>query len=372
MNSATTMTPELALTIAKAQLRDKSAKKHGLIVTGNDYEVSLLCNAARHVGLQIISVKQGDAERELTRADWLRAQGEWQTYINGQKTWRLTSVLKTSSAAKADKTDALGALIGLDKVKSQVRDVIALKKVEAKRQKSGLAIVSIGQHLVFTGNPGTGKTTVARIIGDIYRDIGILEKGQFIEIDGRGLIADYLGQTAGKVREVVAEALGGVLFIDEAYALNPTHTADEYGREAIATLIKLMEDHRDELVVILAGYEAEMEALLDSNPGLKSRFKTKIQFEDYNADELYKIFEKLCADHQYQLNKGASIAVKAVCDQLHARKGKHFGNGRTVRNFFERCLVLQARRLCNQDRASKKDLQTFIQDDIPECSTLEW
>ncbi|HHS89318.1 MAG TPA: AAA family ATPase, partial [Rhodobacteraceae bacterium] len=257
-------------------------------------------------------------------------------------------------------------------VKRQVQDMVHLMKNRKDRERAGLPVVEMGQHLVFTGNPGTGKTTVARIIGEIYRDLGILKKGHFVETDGRGLIAEYVGQTAEKTRAVVKEALDGVLFIDEAYALIGKDSGWDYGHEAVATLIKMMEDNRDRLVVIIAGYTDEMERLLSSNPGMKSRFKTRIEFPDYSVEELAQIFEHLCREHAYEMTGEARQCALDLFSDMYRNKDRHFGNGRSVRNAFDRAVMNHARRLAALKKPSKRDLTRLHFRDIPGLVDLEW
>lgn len=236
----------------------------------------------------------------------------------------------------------LNSLIGLDGIKKEVTDLVNLVRVQSIRAKHGLKVVPISLHLVFTGNPGTGKTTVARLIGKLYKEIGVLKKGQLIEVDRSGLVAGYIGQTAIKTQEKINEALGGVLFIDEAYSL--AKNGNDFGMEAIETLLKAMEDHRDEFLVIAAGYPAPMEAFIESNPGLRSRFKRIITFPDYTEDELLQIFIKMCADYDYRLTEKAK---EKVVDRIHIEKtsnAANFANARTIRNIFEAVITRQSSR----------------------------
>ena len=265
-----------------------------------------------------------------------------------------------------DPFEELESLIGLGAVKDQVRKVANLVRVQKQREAAGLPVADMSYHLVFTGNPGTGKTTVARIIGRIYRQLGVLDKGHMTETDRAGMVAGYVGQTASNVQEVVGRALDGVLFIDEAYSLIPAGHADkDFGPEAVATLLKLMEDHRDRLAVIVAGYTDEMARFISSNPGLRSRFKTFIEFPDYGPEELSEIFRSICTSHSYTLTPNAAKAVDEHLRLVHEHRDRDFGNGRTVRNLFEECLSRQAARLSDLDEYSHSDLMILHEEDIP-------
>ncbi len=245
------------------------------------------------------------------------------------------------------KLSEVDELIGLESVKKEVHDMVNLLVIQQMREKKGLRSGSVSKHLVFTGNPGTGKTTIARYIAEIYRDLGILRTGQLIETDRAGMVAGYMGQTAEKVKEVVETAMGGILFIDEAYTLTVDSEGD-FGQEAVDTLLKLMEDHRDDFVVICAGYPDEMERFLDSNPGLRSRFSRYIHFEDYSADELVKIFEQFAEQQDYTLAPGLKEKLKEKLEEKRIEAGEHFGNARTARNYFETVMSNQANRLIRE------------------------
>lgn len=242
----------------------------------------------------------------------------------------------------------LDGLIGLDGVKREVRSLINLIKVRKMREAHGLKVMDMSFHMVFTGNPGTGKTTVARLIAQIYKQLGFLSSGQLIETDRSGLVAGYVGQTAGKVTEVVGSALGGILFIDEAYALARKGMENDFGREAIDTLVKLMEDHRDDLVVIVAGYTDEMHDFLTSNPGLISRFNKYIDFPDYTDDELMAILAMNAKRQGYAVTDGANGVVRAMLEGMSVSDRLDFGNARGMRNTLEKLVQEQANRLAGE------------------------
>ncbi len=250
----------------------------------------------------------------------------------------------------------LDALVGLASVKDQVRTQIAYLQVQARRSEHGLASVSTSQHLVFTGNPGTGKTTVARLLAEMYQAIGLLKKGHLVEVDRSGLVGQYVGHTAAKTNKAVNRALGGVLFVDEAYALSPQVPGQaDFGPEAVETLLKRMEDHRDDLVVIVAGYPKLMEQFLTSNPGLRSRFSREIHFPDYDADELVDITSKLAADGDYRLGSGVDKVLRRHF-LLELTNDSSFGNARAARTLFEQAINAQARRLASRDGVEHLDM----------------
>ena len=251
----------------------------------------------------------------------------------------------------------LNALIGLDSVKKDIAEHINFLKVQQMRKSRGLPIPAISLHSVFYGNPGTGKTTVARILSGIYKSLNILSKGHLIEIDRAGLVAGYVGQTALKVTEVVNNALGGILFIDEAYSL--TGQGEDYGHEAIETLLKLMEDHRDDLIVIVAGYSDKMDLFLSSNPGLRSRFNKFFRFEDYNPIQLLSIFQLFAQRDGYQLTPQAAAQLEKIFRTAYEERDETFGNARLVRNVFEKTISNQANRIVAVNRISPDTLSTI-------------
>jgi SpoVK/Ycf46/Vps4 family AAA+-type ATPase len=259
----------------------------------------------------------------------------------------------------------LESLIGLAPVKAEIELVTNLLVVQNMRRERGLPVPPMSRHLVFTGNPGTGKTTVARLVAEIYRSVGLLSRGQLIETDRSGLVAGYVGQTAERTAEVVASALDGVLLIDEAYALARGDGRD-YGREAIDTLVKLMEDHRDRLVVIVTGYPDEMRTFIDANPGLTSRFPRTIHFPDYGTDELVSIAHHTAERAGYRLAADAEVALRRTLDGTPRTDG--FGNARLVRNLFEAAITRHASRMVTLDNPSDDDLAIITADDLTEVA----
>ena len=263
-----------------------------------------------------------------------------------------------------DPYEELEDLIGLDNVKQEVKSLANFVKLQKQRQEKGLKTPKLSYHLVFTGSPGTGKTTVARIVARIYKDLGILKKGHTVETDRSGLVAEYVGQTATKTNAIVDSALNGVLFIDEAYALVPENASNDYGQEAISTLLKRMEDDRDKLVVIIAGYTNEMKRFIDSNPGLQSRFNRYINFPDYTAKELVRIFHMYMKKNQYTISDEADEMLKEKLDYAVEHKDRNFGNARYVRNVFEKSIQMQANRLEGKSNLSDRELTEITASDI--------
>ena len=268
-----------------------------------------------------------------------------------------------------DPEKQLEELIGLKDIKHDVRELADFAKVQKMRKDQGMKSVPVSLHLVFTGNPGTGKTTVARILGKLYKKIGILSKGQLVEVDRSGLVAGYLGQTAIKVQEVVQSALGGVLFIDEAYSLAQEN--DSFGQEAIDTLLKAMEDHRDDLIVIVAGYTVPMQHFIDSNPGLKSRFNKYIEFPDYTVDELEQIFYLNCKKYDYVIDYRAKEKIREMITQRRMEKIVNFANAREVRNMFEMIITNQASRVAKMENPKPGDLKKITVADLTETAESE-
>lgn len=261
-------------------------------------------------------------------------------------------------------TEELNRMIGLQEVKEEIRTLVNLIKVKRLREKYKLPQMNMSYHMVFTGSPGTGKTTVARLVAKIYRELGILSKGTLTETDRSGLVAGYVGQTALKVKEVVERALGGVLFIDEAYALAPENAANDFGAEAIDTLVKLMEDHRDDFVVIVAGYTEEMQRFLKANTGLYSRFNKFITFSDYTNEELLRILDSMMAEAGFCMTEAARAKVGKMLEGMSAGEKKSFGNARGIRNLFERLVSNQANRIIGYESQSIKDITVITEEDV--------
>lgn len=314
------------------------------------------------------------SENELQKARYARAKSilEFADSITEER--KKTEQKETSEneiavrpAEKISLEEALSRLNkleGLNLVKSQVCDWVDQIKVFRMRKERGMSVPDMSYHLVFTGNPGTGKTTVARLMAQIYCALGILSEGHLVEVDRSDLVAGYVGQTAIKTREVLKKAYGGVLFIDEAYSLAKGNGTD-FGQEAIDTILKEMEDRRDNLVVIVAGYDNQMQDFIESNPGLRSRFKNYIQFTDYTGKELYNIFLGMCNKSQYSVTSAAKEALFSYFNDLYAKRDKNFGNGRDVRNVFENIVTRQSKRVAKLNDPTNEEITAIDLPDLP-------
>lgn len=331
-----------------------------------------------------IILQQMDLIRSMTERN-LRSMDTdfWGTPLMENRTARPQKSKKTEKPEKADpQTQAakpeekeeippkekiedllaeLDSYVGMDAIKTEVRSLINMVQVYKLRREHDLPTTDMSLHMVFSGNPGTGKTTVARIMSRIYHSLDILSKGQLVEVDRSGLVAGYVGQTALKTQKVIEKAMGGVLFIDEAYALNGK-SENDFGQEAIDTILKAMEDHRDDLVVIVAGYTELMDRFIHSNPGLESRFNRFLLFEDYTPEQMVAIFKMQCKKGCYVLAQGTEELVRDFIAEESADDS--FGNARGVRNLFEHILVAQNNRLAKMENVTRDDLMQILPDDV--------
>lgn len=260
--------------------------------------------------------------------------------------------------------EELNALVGLDRVKKEINDLVNLLRVQAMREKKGMKSADVSKHMVFYGNPGTGKTTVARLLAKIFKGLGIIQGGQLIEVDRGGLVCGYVGQTAIKTQEVIDKAMDGVLFIDEAYTLNVNKGENDFGQEAVDTLLKAMEDHRDRLIVIVAGYQEPMEEFLDSNPGLKSRFNKYIEFDDYTPEQLMSILEGMAKGKDYKFSADATEISKKYFLSCIEAQSENFANAREVRNFLEKAITNHASRVIKIKKPTDEQLCTIEEEDV--------
>lgn len=296
-------------------------------------------------------------------------------YAGEQKLYKPVEPVQQETESDEEKAQKLEALLeqlngmtGLKSVKHQVNTLVNLIRVQQMRKAQGLKTSDVSKHMVFMGNPGTGKTTVARMLAEIYKYLGVLRKGQLVEVDRSALVRGYIGQTATRVQEVVGEALGGILFIDEAYTLTVNKGEGDFGQEAVDTLLKAMEDHRDDLVVIVAGYTDLMDLFLESNPGLRSRFCNFIHFEDYTAEELMEILQKNLHNQDYRLSEEAGAKAFEMLTARVASKPANFANARDVRNFMEHAIANQATRIValEQAKENRAILETIEAVDLQE------
>lgn len=332
-------------------------------------------------GETILSVHAKEAEElEVARfteyidrmEKFIKSYGIW--FVGDSKIYRpiepaieeTAESIEEKSARLEELLAQFNGLTGLAGVKHQVNSLVNLMRVQKMRESQGLKVSDVSKHMVFSGNPGTGKTTVARMLAEIYKYLGVLSKGQLVEVDRGGLVKGFIGQTATRVQEVVDEALGGILFIDEAYTLTVGKGDGDFGQEAVDTLLKSMEDHRSELIVIVAGYSDLMEQFLSSNPGLKSRFSNFIFFDDYNAEELMDIFHKNLQKQEYILSQAAEEKAKTLIEERVANKPDNFANARDIRNFMEHAISAHACRVVelSDEQRTKEVLSTLEPEDL--------
>ena len=364
------------LPVLRALLKERAAQSAGLVAHPPaffDAIVRLDAASGTNRASEVLLALQ-DIGREAAALDGAVGRAELSTLTDYIMTLRAAvqpkevappAVDAPAPAATLETLQAkLHRLVGLKEVKERVDTLVNTIRVRQLRQQHELPVPPISLHMVFTGNPGTGKTTVARLMAGIFRALGVVEKGQLVEVDRAGLVAGYVGQTALKVNKCVETALGGVLFIDEAYALVAGRGENDFGHEALDVLVKAMEDHRDDFIVIVAGYPEEMREFVDSNPGLRSRFANFIEFEDYNAEELLLILERMVEDHAYTLSDTARSRAHQLFSDLVERKNASFSNARDVRNIFERALSSHANRLAQVSHPSKAELMALEAGDL--------
>ncbi|MDE6209252.1 MAG: AAA family ATPase [Lachnospiraceae bacterium] len=330
----------------------KSFKQYGyIVITSNSfrlkYQITALEDFAKAMLNDIITAEEDIFEEEEH---------------NNKSDFNVESIEQMEEMKKA--LEDINSMVGLDAVKKEINNLVNMLVVRKLREERGFKQPVMSNHLVFTGNPGTGKTTVARKIAEIYKCLGILEKGHIIETDRAGMVAGYMGQTAEKVTALADKAMGGILFIDEAYTLSNYKSEGDFGQEAIDTLLKIMEDRRDNLVVIVAGYPKPMEEFLDSNPGLRSRFNKYIRFEDYTASQLFEIFKGMCIEQDYKVEDKTLEKVLVKFGRMVANSSDNFANAREVRNYFEQVISRQANRIMSLGGGNVDMLVTITEEDL--------
>lgn len=308
----------------------------------------------------------GDTAKSADKAKDVERENRTDTKANASLSEQQIAADQDTEEIPAENIDDLRAelneLIGLDGIKKEVNNLINMVNVHKMRVEHGLKPVEMSLHMVFSGNPGTGKTTIARLMARIYHSLGILTKGHLVEVDRSGLVAGYIGQTASKTAKVIESAMGGVLFIDEAYSL-ASESENDFGSEAIDTLLKAMEDNREDIVVIVAGYDGLMDNFIHSNPGLESRFNRYMHFDDYSVDEMLAILDLQLKKGQYVLEEDASEAVREYIESANA-SSVSFGNARGVRNIFEKLLVEQANRIAKIENVTREELLKITVEDV--------
>jgi AAA+ superfamily predicted ATPase len=344
----------------------------------NKYQnAQILADTYKLFAENILAVKESAGEKETNRMTqyitmletFLKEYGVFYTsnfkLVKPKPILVEKKVVDPSNQENVDKLmEDLNALIGLERVKKDIAGIVDLIRVQKMREAKGMKTADISKHMVFYGNPGTGKTTVARLLGKIFQGLGVLKGGQLVEVDRGGLVCGYVGQTAIKTQEVIDKAMDGVLFIDEAYTLNVGKGENDFGQEAVDTLLKAMEDNRDRMIVIVAGYEEPMDEFLDSNPGLKSRFNKYIRFDDYSPEQLIKILEGMCSGKDYKLSPEARTAAIEYFDNCLKTQEENFANAREVRNFLEKAITNHATRVVGIKNPTEEDLCTILAEDV--------
>lgn len=363
---------EIPLVLKYFVLADAGKKIKGDIYGGK--KAKYLTDAYRLIGQNYLAGNETAGDKEISALskycmmldDYLKEYGllrpdkKSEPFAKEEKKEEKEGTKETVNDLMAE----LNSLTGLHTVKEDLNALINLMRVQKMREENGMKQTGINKHMVFMGNPGTGKTTVARLLGGIYAGIGVIEKGHLVEVDRSGLVSGYIGQTAMKVQDVVNEALGGILFVDEAYTLTSSKGQNDFGQEAVDTLLKAMEDHRDDLIVIVAGYTDLMQEFLDSNPGLRSRFNKYIMFEDYTAKEQLEIFRFMCRDMDYALSKEASEEAERFFKERNENKPDTYANARDVRNYLEKAISNQATRIVRLKNVDKEILAVLEKEDL--------
>ncbi len=335
-------------------------------IKDNKKRANELVNTFRSLGQEFVACNDVTSEDEIKLLTDYMAVLEGFLKDYGLYTSKLAvKEQKVEKRSVEEVLEELNALVGLEGVKKEVNSLVNLLKIQKLREERGMKQPNVSKHLVFSGNPGTGKTTIARMLAGIYSALGILSGGQLIEVDRAGLVSGYIGQTATKVMEVVEKALGGILFIDEAYTLTANKGEGDFGQEAVDTLLKAMEDNRDNLIVIVAGYPDLMDEFLSSNPGLRSRFNKFIFFDDYNPQELCQILLSMAKGQQYEFSEEAKAKALDYFTQACENKTENFANAREVRNYFEKAISRQAGRLVGSiNNLDDKMLVTIEAEDL--------